>query len=193
MNKKIIYSLVGLALIFFVTSLIIFLKSVGDSNERSVIPLKTKSGIENRDMIVLDVKAFFFTESSRLMKPVDLKFEVPPMKEAAYQRFLELLFKGEPGLISPIPEGLKIRSLFFVSKQGMLVLDFSEELITQFPGGTDAELEFIYFIVDNICYNFKEVQKVKFLVSGNESQTISGHIDLESPFYPDYQYLNINE
>ena len=33
MNKKIIYSLVGLALIFFVGSLIIFLKSSSDSKK----------------------------------------------------------------------------------------------------------------------------------------------------------------
>jgi hypothetical protein len=193
MNKKIIYSLVALALIFFVTSLIIFLKSVGDSKDKNVISLQPRAGNETKEPVVINVKAFFFTESSRLMKPVHYKLEVPQMKEAAYKRFLELLFKGESGFISPIPDGLKIRSLYFVTKQNMLVLDFSDELINQFPAGTDSELEFIYFIVDNICYNFKEVQKVKFLISGNETQTISGHIDLENPFTPDYQYLNTDE
>jgi hypothetical protein len=71
----------------------------------------------------------------------------------------------------------------------LLVLDFNDSLINDFPGGTTAELEFIYFIVDNICYNFKEIKKVKILSGGNENKTLAGHIDLEKPFFPDYNWL----
>jgi hypothetical protein len=50
-------------------------------------------------------------------------------------------------------------------------------------------LEFIYFIVDNMCYNFKEIKKIKFLSGGNENKTLAGHIDLEKPFFPDYNRI----
>lgn len=193
MNKRIIYSLVALAVIFFIISLVIFIKSINEPGDEIAQPLQSQQGLELKEPTIVKLKPFFFNESTQTMQPVSVEIEMPPMREAGYLKFLELLLKGQPGYITPVPEGVKIRSLYYIQKQNLLVLDFNEELSNQFPGGSSAELEFIYFIVDNICYNFKEVQKVKFLISGNEAQTIAGHIDLENPFYPDYQYFNIDE
>jgi hypothetical protein len=123
------------------------------------------------------------------MRPVEYEIELPEKKEHAYWNFLELLLKGEENYITPVPEGVTLRSLYFIEGQHMLVVDFNDELIRRFPAGTTSELEFIYFVVDNMCYNFEEIKKVKFLFSGNEYRTISGHIDIENPFYPDYNYL----
>ena len=123
------------------------------------------------------------------MRPVTYEIERPEIKEELYKKLIDLLIRGEKDYISPIPEGLQLRSLYYIEKKNLITLDFSEELITKFPGGTAAELEFIYFIVDNICYNFKEIKKVKIMVSGNEFSTISGHIELGNPFYPNFRYL----
>jgi len=123
------------------------------------------------------------------MRPVERELRLTGNKEQGYKQFVDLLFKGQPSYITPIPEGIELRSLYYVGSQKMVVLDFSEELLDRFPSGTESELEFIYFIVDNLCYNFKEIEKVKFLIAGNEFESISGHIDLEEPFYPDYKYI----
>ena len=71
----------------------------------------------------------------------------------------------------------------------MIVLDFREDLLTDFPGGSRGEIEFIYFFVNNICYNFNEVEKVKFLIGGNEYKTLSGHLNIQNPFYPNYRLI----
>lgn len=189
MNKKLIYSLVGLALVFFITSLFIFLKSGSDSKKKEGVPLKDKSGKEIAAPSIIKVKTFFFIETSRFMRPVQQEIELTGIKQECYQEFIDLLIKGKENYISPVPGGTRLRSVYFIEKQKMLVLDFNEELILNFPAGTTSELEFIYFIVDNICFNFKEVSKVKFLISGNEYRTLSGHIDMENAFYPDYRYL----
>lgn len=190
MNKKIIYSLVGLALIFFVGSLIIFLKSSSDSKkEEAGILTEDDSREEVKEQEFLKVKVFFLTEESRLMRPVQYEIEQLPIKRDLYRKFIDLLIKGEENYISPIPLGVKLRSLYFIERRELLVLDFSDELISEFPGGTTAELEFIYFIADNICYNFEEVKKVKFLISGNEYKELAGHIDMENPFYPNYRHI----
>jgi spore germination protein GerM len=102
---------------------------------------------------------------------------------------VNLLIKGEENYISPIPEGIQLRSLYYIEDENLLVLDFNEELIVKFPAGTNTELEFIYFFVDNFCYNFKEIKKVMFLVAGNNIKSLSGHIDMEGPFYPNYGYI----
>ena len=189
MNKKIIYFLIGLALIFFVASLLIFLKSGKQSKKVQPAPLKHESGEELVESSVMKVKAFFFVETSRYMQPVDYEIQLSAVRKENYMKFIELLLKGKENYITPIPEGVQLRTIYLIEKQNMLVLDFTEELINNFPAGTDSELEFIYFFVNNICYNFKEVKKVKFLVAGNEYQTLSGHIDIEHPFYPNFRFL----
>lgn len=190
MSKKIIYSLVGLAVIFFIGSLLIFLKSGKEA--------KTKGpGILTQDNVREEVqvqefikfKIFFLTEESRWMRPVQYEIERPVVREELYRRFIELLLTGKENYIVPVPGGVKLRTLFYMEKKQMLVLDFTEELAVNFPAGTGTELEFIYFIVDNICYNFKEVKMVKFLISGNEYRTLTGHIDMENPFYPDFKFF----
>jgi spore germination protein GerM len=189
MNKKVIYSLIGLALIFFITSLLIFLKS--GKEPKKVIPVtpKDKTGQATSGPETLKIKAFFFIEASRFMQPVEYEFQVSAIKEENYKRFLQLLLEGHENYITPVPAGVTLRTLYLVERQQLLVVDFSEELIHNFPSGTSSELEFIYFIVNNICYNFKEIKKVKFLVAGNENQTLSGHINIEQPFYPNFRYL----
>lgn len=189
MNKKVIYSLIGLALIFFVTSLFIFLKFGKESKKVRPLPLKDEAGQEIIEPSLVKVKAFFFIEKSRFMQPVEYEIELAGIKKDNYRKFLDLLFKSQGDYISPIPEGVELRTIYLIERKSMLVLDFTEELVHEFPSGTSSELEFIYFFVNNICYNFTEIKKVKFLIGGNEYRTLSGHIDIEHPFYPNFRYL----
>ena len=137
----------------------------------------------------IKVKIFYVTEASLAMSPVYREIEVPEIREELYRKFISLLLAGDEGHIVPVPSGAQLRSLHYLVGKEMLVLDFNELLAASFPGGTTAELEFIYFMVDNICYNFREIKKVKFLIGGNESKTLAGHLDLEKPFFPDFNWL----
>jgi hypothetical protein len=129
----------------------------------------------------IKVKLFYFSETSIYMEPVYREIEVPAIREDLYNRFISLLLAGDSGHITPVPGGVQLRGLYFLANKEMLVLDFNEQLSGDFPGGTTAELEFIYFMVDN--------KKDKFLIGGNESKTLAGHIDLEKPFYPNFEWL----
>ncbi len=137
----------------------------------------------------IKVKLFFLSETSRYLQPVYREIEVPEIREDLYRKFVSLLLAGDGGHIAPVPGGVQLRSLHSLGGGELLLLDFSESLAGSFPGGTTAELEFIYFMVDNICYNFREIKKVKFLIGGNESKSLAGHIDLERPFFPDFSWL----
>lgn len=137
----------------------------------------------------IKVKLFYLSETSSYMQPVFREIEVPEYREELYRKFISLLLAGDSGHITPVPGGVELRSLYYLDKREMLVLDFNDMLGAAFPGGTTAELEFIYFMVDNLCFNFSEIKKVKFLIGGNESKTLAGHIDLEKPFFPDFNWL----
>lgn len=192
MNKKLIYSLVAIAFVFFITSLIIFLKSRSSVEPKAETPSKSVIQTQVESPQLLKVKVFYFTDKSRYMKPVNYELENSLIKIELYKRFIDLIIQGKEDFITPLPQGLRLRTLYYIGSKKLLVLDFNENLVTRFPAGSSSELEFIYFIVDNICFNFEEIKMVKFLVSGNEYNTISGHIDIENPFYPDYRYLRIN-
>lgn len=191
MNKKLIYALVAIAFVFFITSLIIFLKSRSPVDQETEPVKKKEVQTESEAPALLKVKIFYLTEKSRYMRPVSHELENSQIKSDLYKRFVDLIIQDKEGYITPVPQGLRLRSLYYIEKKKLLVLDFNDTLITRFPAGSTSELEFIYFIVDNICFNFDEVKMVKFLVSGNEYNTISGHMDIENPFYPDYRYLKI--
>lgn len=136
----------------------------------------------------IKVRLFFLGESPRTLRPVEREIEVPEFRGELYRRLISLLLAGEGGLATPVPAGTELRSLHSL-EGGLLLLDFNESLAAAFPGGTAAELEFIYFMVNNLCYNFPEIKKVKFLIGGNEVKSLAGHIDLERPFFPDFSWL----
>jgi spore germination protein GerM len=181
------YLIISIAVFFFAIFLmVVFSRKKTERPEPETLSKITGDGSVTQ---FIKVKLFYYNEMSAFLRPVYREIEVPEIKEGLYKKFVALLLAGSSGLITPVPDGVQLRSVFYLPKTEMLLLDFNDNLINAFPGGTTAELEFIYFIVDNICYNFKEIKKVKILSGGNENKTLAGHIDLEKPFFPDYSRI----
>lgn len=177
------------AIAFVVLSIVLVLVFSGKKPERREPETLSKTTADGIIVEFIKVKLFYGSEASPLLQPVLRELRVPEIREELYKKFIELLLAGSDGLIVPVPDGVKLHSVFYLPDRETLVLDFSDNLISAFPGGTAAELEFIYFIVDNICYNFKEIKKVKLLSGGNENRTLAGHIEMEKAFFPDYGRL----
>lgn len=96
------------------------------------------------------------------------------------------LIKGPEGDLNPtIPPDVKLRQLY-TDGRGTAYVDFTRDLQTNHPGGTDGELLTIYSIVDTLTANFEEIERVKILVEGAEILTLAGHIDTRHPFRPRY-------
>lgn len=181
------YLFISIAVFFFAAFLVVVCsRKKAEQPEPELLSRTVENGSVTQ---FIKVKLFYYSETSAFLQPVYREIEVPEIREGLYKKFIDLLLAGNSGLITPVPDGVQLRSVFYLQKMELLVLDFNDSLINDFPGGTTAELEFIYFIVDNICYNFKEIKKVKILSGGNENKTLAGHIDLEKPFFPDYNWL----
>ena len=181
------YMLISIAVFLFAALLVVVCsRKKAERPEAGILSKITEDGASAE---FIKVKLFYYSEASNFLQPVYREIQVPEIREELYKKFIELLLAGSDGLIIPVPDGVQLRSVYYLQKMEMLVLDFNDNLINAFPGGTAAELEFIYFIVDNICYNFKEIKKVKILSGGNENKTLAGHIDLEKPFFPDFNWI----
>lgn len=185
-SRTVLWISMAIFLFILVLAMLLFRKK----SARFEPELLNKAGVSGATLTeFIKVKLFYFSETSIYLKPVYREIEVPEIREELYGEFIALLLAGDSGHITPVPEGVQLRGLYYLKNRNMLVLDFNDLLSSSFPGGTTAELEFIYFMVDNLCYNFKEIKKVKFLVGGNENKTLAGHIDLEKPFFPNFNWL----
>ena len=77
-----------------------------------------------------------------------------------------------------------------VSVEGSLVnVDFSQELVSAHPGGTQSELLTIYGLVDTLAVNFPHLRQMRVLVDGAPVATLKGHVDLRQPINPDFSLV----
>jgi spore germination protein GerM len=83
-------------------------------------------------------------------------------------------------LVSAVPPGTKLRTLF-VTDRGEAFVDFSHELLTGHSGGSTDEVLTVYTIVEALTANLPAVTAVQLLVDGKQVETLAGHVDLRRP------------
>jgi spore germination protein GerM len=97
------------------------------------------------------------------------------------KKIIEELIKGPKStLIQTIPHGVTVRGIELKGNT-RVVIDFSPELARNHPGGSLAEMQTIYSIVDSILLTIPSLQEVQILVEGQSRETLKGHIDLRAP------------
>lgn len=100
------------------------------------------------------------------------------------QIFLALLEGSEQGQNRPLPPGAELRAAFLAS-DGTAYLDLATGSLPSFNPGIGSETLAVYSIVDSICANIPEAKRVRFLIDGQEADTLNGHVDLTQAFAPD--------
>ena len=65
---------------------------------------------------------------------------------------------------------------------GTAYIDLSQEVVSGHIGGTAAELATIFSIVNSLTVNLPEMQRVHFLIEGEERDTLKSHLDLRRDF-----------
>jgi len=93
----------------------------------------------------------------------------------------------ETGLLSTIPYGTVLQDIN-VKDDGLIIVDFSRELVEHHAGGDLAETLTVYSIVNTLT-QFPTIERVRFLVDGRPLDTIAGTIDLSRDIYPDASFV----
>jgi len=104
--------------------------------------------------------------------------------KAIRQILLALIEGSHQGHGNALSPSTTIRAVF-LTPDGTAIVDLSQEALTDFQPGIESESLAIYSIVDSICANIPQVKEVRFLVQGQEVQTLDGHIDLTGSFAPE--------
>jgi Sporulation and spore germination len=89
-----------------------------------------------------------------------------------------------------LPKDTKVQDIF-ISEQGVALIDFSNTISTNHPGGLLNELTTIYSIVDSLTYNIDEIKQVKILIGGVEKETLAGHCLLLLPMGMDLSITDV--
>lgn len=143
--------------------------------------LKTDKGFK-------EIKVYFSGEEGTLLAPERRIVKIGSL-EAEVRGSLEILLAGpnDSKLASPVPQGVKIRSVRI--KDGLAIIDFSEEIAFKHTGGSSGELQTVYSIVNTVALNFPQIKLVELLIQGKKAATLAGHIDISEPFVPDRKII----
>lgn len=116
------------------------------------------------------------TESYLVPVRQRIPVDVEPMRGS-----LDALIRGpspESGLERTIPQGTKVRSLEV--KDDLAIIDFSQELITNFVGGSWNEALLVGSIVNTLT-EFPGITRCQILIEGERQGSIGGHIGIDTP------------
>lgn len=104
---------------------------------------------------------------------------------------LERLLQGpeSEALVGALPEGTALRELW-IAPSGTAYIDFSADLGRRHPGGTTAEMNTVFAVVNTLVYNLPEVRRVQILMAGREVDTLSGHLALWMPLGADLSLVD---
>jgi len=129
------------------------------------------------------IKAHLFYIADDGTRLTDLERDVPfgegTVEQARQILEAQIAAAVEP-LVSAVPPGTKLRTLF-VTGRGEAFVDFSSELVTRHSGGSTDEMLTVYTIVDVLTANLPAVTSVQLLVEGKQIETLAGHVDLSRP------------
>lgn len=133
----------------------------------------------DRPEYTMSVKVYYPDDSGMRLVEVERKIFVDD-KTDKYTAAVEVLLEDpkEENLTKIFPKNAGIRSVTVAD--GLATVDLDGNITKNFVGGSTGE-EFLVGSVVNTLTNFPEVQRVKFLVDGQEIETLSGHMDLSTP------------
>jgi len=121
-----------------------------------------------------DSRYRFLTGEARVFPPAD-----DPVSHC--RMLVEALAKGPSGdLIKTVPDGTRVLAVYITGDKTAWI-DLSRDVTTG-PGGIRSEIMALYAVVNTVVLNMPEVDQVKFLIEGQEAETLAGHIDIRFPF-----------
>lgn len=113
--------------------------------------------------------------------------EIPLSTEPVLRakQVLQALLSASPkSQASIIPEDARVREVF-LGPDGTAYVDFSPEFATHTMSGIESELLAVFAVVNTLTANVSEIQQVKILINGQETETLAGHVDLDRLYVAD--------
>ncbi len=143
------------------------------------IPKTVSPVVSERTEKSMRVKVYYPDDSGMRLVEVEREIIVDD-KTDKYTAAVEALLDepDEDNLTRIFPKNAAIHSVTVAN--GTATVDLDGGITKGFVGGSTGEEFLIGSVVDTLT-NFPEVTRVKFLVDGQDIETLSGHMDLSTP------------
>ena len=134
-------------------------------------------------------RLFYVSEDGTRLSPVEQEVIYGEGTIEQAKRIVEAqIAPPKAPLVSAIPEGTKLKTVFVTSK-GEAYIDLSAEVRSNHPGGTTNEILTTYTLVNALTLNLPAITGVQILIEGKEVDTLAGHLDLRRPLEQDGRWL----
>lgn len=148
--------------------------------------------VDSLSQATRDVLLYFASIDGQTLVAETRKISECQRDEDCLSDVVQALIDGPQSGLEPILSSQVV--LRGMNIDGSLVsIDFSQEMVSSHPGGTQSELLTIYGLVDTLAVNFPHLRQVQFLVEGTPVTTLKGHIDLRQPINPDFSLIEEGE
>ena len=167
--------IVGLALLVVILAVVIWGLNEALSPEAADVGkpgLDTLAGTRTVELTFPDEDGRFVVETREIVGGDHLEQDV--------RHAVEELIAGPEDGVHPIAASTRVLDVFF-DTDGELTLNFSDDLRTDHPGGSEAEMATLRCLISTIATNFPAVDRVRLLVDGETIPTLAGHADLSEP------------
>jgi len=145
-------------------------------------PITEKKDAAKKDSAAKTVEEFsikVYYPDDKGMKLVGETRTLKP-KEDKYKEAVQSLLSGTKtnGVTTIIPAKTKLNNIEV--NNGVATVDFSEDLVKNFIGGSTGEEMLVGSIVNTLT-EFSEVKSVQILLDGKKVNSLAGHIDAPVP------------
>ncbi len=180
----ILFYLAALAAIFLVTGC-----GRGAVPPSTLQPLQEEKDKTTEEVLPPAEKVVLFFTSNATDKLAREEREIVVAGKDLKIAILEELIKGpqNPDLGSTVPPDVKVLGVK-VDEKGLARVDFSREILTSHWGGSMGEIMTVYSVVNTLAL-LPDVEQVRFLVEGEEVETLIGHLDISEPVEPDWDLV----
>lgn len=173
---------VCLVVLVFVVGLVVGYFKARDVPE--VMPIATQtSALPTRSVVLY----FASVDGQTLVAETHTINECQRDEDCLRDTVLALIAGPQEGLVPVLPEQVALRGVSVADS--LVSVDFSSELISAHPGGTQSELLTVYGLADTLAVNFPHLRQVQILVEGQPVATLKGHVDLRQPIHPDFSLV----
>lgn len=126
----------------------------------------------------ISIKVYYPDDNG--MKLIAETRTIEATQDGKYKAAMESLLSGTKakGVVAIIPKKAKLKSVEV--KNGVATVDFSEDLVKNFAGGSTGEEMLVGSIVNTLT-EFPEVKSVQILLEGKKVDSLAGHLDTSAP------------
>ena len=130
-----------------------------------------------------DINLYFSDEEGKGLKAEKRPIKKGKIEEELKEAVSALIEGSKGGLARTMPSGTRLLSVKVAD--GIAYVNLSREFSSNHPGGSTAELQTIYSVVNTLTLNFPGIKKVQLLIDGSVQDTLAGHIVISIPLGPE--------